>query len=393
MDGANLSGDNGRRETSENTVALVKLISEIGPDIAEISRRLGQFKESVRYRYNARIVDRGFQIKADLDYGALGLTRLVMKLKVSRGYSSVAKELFTAMSDLCYIVAYAGTATSDVYVVHGGVPTELVPEFRALMETMKDSRVFDYVEFFECNWFRVAPMRAELFDFEEGVWDFDWTNPPNIDDKAARATIPEKKKFDKVDLLILKELWKDSARSLKEIQEAIKKVNGVEINYKTLCWHYKSHVTRNGLVRDYSIAWHGLKHNGPREKVEGMGKYSYLGLSVVVRGTSEQEKMILRSQLNRLPFLWSEAAGEAYYCQMFVPLGMANDAFAYLKNLLRPFDERAEIFVLDKTQMESFTICYGLWDDRTKSWGFDSRSVLPRIEAAVLKVREKYQVR
>ena len=63
-----------RADASENTVALVKLVTEIGPDIAEISRRLGQYKESVRYRYKEKIVKRGFQVKADLDYGALGLT-------------------------------------------------------------------------------------------------------------------------------------------------------------------------------------------------------------------------------------------------------------------------------------------------------------------------------
>ena len=39
------------RDTSYKTAEMVKLISEIGPDIPEISRRLGQYKESVRYRY------------------------------------------------------------------------------------------------------------------------------------------------------------------------------------------------------------------------------------------------------------------------------------------------------------------------------------------------------
>ncbi len=41
-------------DSSANIVSLVRLLSDIGPDIAEISRRLGQFKESVRYRYREK---------------------------------------------------------------------------------------------------------------------------------------------------------------------------------------------------------------------------------------------------------------------------------------------------------------------------------------------------
>ena len=38
----------GKRDVAVRTAQLVQLLSEIGPDIPEISRRLGQFKESVR---------------------------------------------------------------------------------------------------------------------------------------------------------------------------------------------------------------------------------------------------------------------------------------------------------------------------------------------------------
>ncbi|HEV2389684.1 MAG TPA: hypothetical protein VGS04_03070, partial [Nitrososphaerales archaeon] len=96
-------------DAGTNTAALVNLISELGPDVAEISRRLRQHKESVRYRYKEKIVKRGFAIKADLDYGALGLRRVVMKLRVSEDHSQQVHEIFEAMSEVCYLVAYAGT--------------------------------------------------------------------------------------------------------------------------------------------------------------------------------------------------------------------------------------------------------------------------------------------
>jgi DNA-binding Lrp family transcriptional regulator len=374
-------------DPSENTVALVKLVTEIGPDIAEISRRLGQFKESVRYRYKEKIVRRGFQIKADLDYGALGLTRVVMKLRFAEAHGPRAREIFEAMNDLCYVVAYAGTLPDGVYIAHAAVPTELTTQFHLLMESLKHEGIFSAVEFFDCEWFRVVPMRAECFDFDEGVWDFDWSKPPQVDRKEARATISEKRKLDKVDLLLLKELAKDSDRSLTEIQAEIKKVNKADINYKTLGWHYTHHVLGQHLIRDYSIAWHRMTYNLTEQRIERMGKHGYLGISLIVKRTSDQDKMMLRSQLNRLPFLWSEAAGDAYYSQLFFPLDMANEAIEYIKKLLGPYNNRAEMFLLDQSQVRTFTISHSLWDEQRQRWTFDTEGLAPRLKESVLSLR------
>jgi len=374
-------------DVNAKTVQLVNLISEIGPDICEISRRLGQFKESVRYRYEEKIVKRSFEIKADVDYGALGLRRVVAKVRVPGTRARYVRELFETMSDTCYLVAYAGTMPSDVYLVQGGVPVELTAEFHRFMEELKEKGIFSEVESFDCDWFRVVPMRAEYFNFDEGVWDFDWSNPPPVDERAARATISERQTYDRTDLLITKELQKDSDRSMVEIQAAIKEVNGVDINYKTLGWHYKNHVLGHHLIRDYSVSWNGIKsHFGPK-RYEGLGKHEYVGVSLLVRETSHHDSLLLRSQLNRLPFQWSEAAGEAYYSQFFFPLGMANEAFEYLKVLLSPYGKRAEIFLLDRRQMYSYTVCYRLWDERSGRWTFDPTGVLSRLESSVLKVR------
>jgi len=381
--------DSAHPDPNGNTVALVKLLTEIGPDIAEISRRLGQHKESVRYRYREKILKRGFSVKADLAYGALGLTRVVMKVRVSATHRPHAQEIFEAMSEDCYVVAYAGTMPQDAYIVHAGVPTEFVGEFHRLMEGLKDKGVFSEAELFDCGWFKVAPMRAECFDFDEGVWDFDWGNLPPADEKAARRTISERKKIDKVDLLLVKELWKDSDRSLMEIQEAIKKVNGIDINYKTLGWHYAHHVLGQRLIRDYSIVWHGLKVDFSSGKPQGYAKYDYLGVSLIVRDVEERDRMTLRSHLNRLPFLWSEASGSAYYAQLFIPLNMVNEALEHFKALLRPYGERAETFLLDKTQMMSFTIGHQLWDEPNRRWTFDGESIALRLGASVLKVSER----
>jgi len=376
-------------DVNAKTVQLVNLIGEIGPDIGEISKRLGQFKESVRYRYKEKILRRHYQIRAEADYGALGLKRVVMKLVVAEEYSKRAHELFDTMSDVCYLVAYAGTKPYDVYVVHAAVPQEFTSEFHEIMEGLRDKGIFTEIEFFDCDWFRVLPMRAQCYDFDEGVWDFDWSNPPPVDEKAARATVSERKHIDKVDLLLLKELWKNSDRSLTEVQAAIKKVNGVEINYKTLAWHYSNHVIGQRLITSYSITWSGGIYNFALDRPERLPNHAYLGLSLIVRGTDEKDKMRIRSQLNRLPFQWSEAAGASYYSQLFFPLDSVNEALDYLKTVLKPYAGRAEIFLLDMVEFKSFTIGYKLWDDQNARWTFDRAELLPRLELSAIETGKR----
>jgi hypothetical protein len=134
------------------------------------------------------------------------------------------------------------------------------------------------------------------------------------------------------------------------------------------------------MIRDYSIAWHRFTYNLALDKVERIAKHSYLGVSLIVKQTNAQDKMMLRSSLNRLPFLWSEAAGEAYYSQLFFPLDTVNEGLEYLTTLLKPYGERAEIFLLDQREMQSFTIAYNLWDEPNGRWTFDTANILARLE-------------
>ncbi|HVC26844.1 MAG TPA: hypothetical protein VND40_01660 [Nitrososphaerales archaeon] len=380
------SDDGVNPDASANTVALVKLVTEIGPGIAEISRRLGQFKESVRYRYKEKIVKRGFAIKAEPDYSALGLRRIVMKLSVSDEYATRASKVFEAMGDLSFLVAYAGTMPNGIFLAQAAVPVEFTAKFHYFMGSLRDKGVFASVELFDCDVHRVAPMRAECFDFDDGVWDFDWSNPPPLDERAARGTVSERKRVDKVDLLILKELSKDGDRSLMQVQTAIKQINGVDINYKTLGWHYAHHVLNQRLVTHYTIGWHHLNYDFERERDVGFARYDYLGVALLVRDVNGQERMVLRDQMSRLPFLWSEAVGGTYFSQLFIPLNMANEALEHLKKVLKPFGTRAEVFLLDKREMKYFTICYKQWDEPKDCWAFSTAQLLRLLEESVLKV-------
>ena len=98
-------------ESSVNarTVALVKVLTELGPEIPEIARRLGQFKESVRYRYKEKILSKGYAVQAAVDHERLGLRRMMLIADFAPTYRNYAPAILTEMSEVCYVVGFAKT--------------------------------------------------------------------------------------------------------------------------------------------------------------------------------------------------------------------------------------------------------------------------------------------
>ncbi|MDE1854142.1 MAG: hypothetical protein KGI38_10435, partial [Thaumarchaeota archaeon] len=159
---------------NSRTVQLVKLLTEVGPDIPEISRRLGQFKESVRYRYKEKILNRGIAVQASVDHEKLGLQRMMVIAEVAEPYKNYAQAIFAAMHEISYAVGFTKTLVGGEHVINLSAPVEHVVEVREFFQALKDKGMFSRLELLDFNWFRVMPMKAEFYDFDTGRWDFDW---------------------------------------------------------------------------------------------------------------------------------------------------------------------------------------------------------------------------
>ena len=111
-----------KKDVNTRTAQLVQLLTEIGPDIPEIARRLGQFKESVRYRYKEKIVNRGFAVQAAVDHEKFGLRRIIFVVDFGPQYKEYAAAILTAMHELAYISSFAKTLPDGLFVVNASVP-------------------------------------------------------------------------------------------------------------------------------------------------------------------------------------------------------------------------------------------------------------------------------
>jgi hypothetical protein len=368
-------------DVNARTIQLVKLLTEVGPDVPEISRRLGQFKESVRYRYNEKILSKGFAVQCAVDHEKLGLRRLVLIVDIAEPYSDYAPSIFAAMNETSFVISFAKVIMGGKYLVNVSAPARLINDVEQFFLRLRDMGMFASLEILEFDWFRNVPMKAEYYDFDTGRWDFDWGNASSAPFDAAAYQPSSQTKFDKVDLLLLKEFTIDANKSLKEISDKL------GVNYKKLAWHYSTHVWQRKLQGGYTVNWMGTRYDYTIEKALHR-KHRYLGVGMTVKDVTPLEMMTLREAANRLPFIWAEAAGKDFYAEFTFPIDFAVEAFQYLGRATMEVKDRASIYIIDQTEAARFTISYQLYDDESKMWKFDQTRLIEQYKNLLMKIKE-----
>jgi hypothetical protein len=365
---------------NSRTVQLAKLLTEVGPDIPEISRRLGQFKESVRYRYKEKIVNRGIAVQAAVDHEKLGLKRMMLIAEVSSQYKNFASAILAAMSELCYVVGFAKTLVGGEHIINLSAPSSQISDVREFFELLKQRGMFDELELLEFDWHRNAPMRSEFYDFDTGRWDFEWQQPGPDDYRAATYAPSSQDRFDYTDLLIIKELQIDANKSLKEISDKL------GINYKKLAWHHTTHVLDRKMLPGYTVNWMGTRYDYTLEKALHR-RHRYFALDLFVRNVTEMELVTIRRQMNRLPFLWSEAAGRNYFAEFAFPVDNVVEGLEYLGNATSGVRERMSLYPINQTEAVAFTIPYKMYDQSTKRWVFNKNELESKFETMLVQIK------
>jgi len=147
-----------KKDVNTRTAQLVQLLTEIGPDIPEIARRLGQFKESVRYRYKEKIVNRGFAVQAAVDHERFGLKRIIFVVDFAPQYKQYAAAILTAMHDLAYVNSFAKTLPDGLFVVNASVPVEHAENFLQFINLLSQKGLFSVQRVLPFDWFRTQPI-------------------------------------------------------------------------------------------------------------------------------------------------------------------------------------------------------------------------------------------
>ena len=370
----------GHSDTSSRTAQLVAQLWEIGPDVPEIARRLGQYKESVRYRYKTKIVDKGLVVQAAVDHEKLGLRRVMTVLDFAKEYRPYAETILTAMSELCYVISFEQLFPSGAYNVTASVPSEFVDDYSRTIENLSRKGLFSSSGIHYFDWFRNMPMQARFYDFDSGRWDFDWSSPEERELALAGYSPSSKTRFDFTDLLILKELYVDADRPLVDMAKKL------DVSYKKLAWHYTNHVVSRGLIKGYTIRWPGTRYDYKTDKAH-QRRHRYFWIDILVKDVTETERMGVMAKIGRLPFLWAEAVGRDFFAQLALPVDFMTESLQYIEGALGEVRERAELWLPDQTHALAFTIGYKLYDEKAGRWTFEAPSIEARFDQLLMRIK------
>ncbi len=365
------------RRTNPTMPRFVDDLMEFGPVIPEIARRMREHRETVRYWYKT-LLRRGFTIQASVNFEKLGLRRVVAIVRFSPEYDSYGEPILTAMSELCYLQSYVRTLPTRHYVVHGAVPEEFVAGWTEFMGGLKDKGFLASVEFSTYDWVRDVPMKTEFYNFDEGIWEFEWSKA-KVYPEVIRGPSP-REKFDRKDLEIIKHLQIDANKSLADIQKQIGE------NYKTLSHHYRNHVLQRRFLKGYRVDWMGTRLGYKDHSEHRRRKYQRIDL--IVKDIREDERAELMGLSNSLPYLWWEGSGSSYYAQFAFPTENITEAMEFLAVAIAPFGERAKWFMVDQARSMAFTISPGLFEPETGSWKFDRTDLQGKFEQLLMRIKK-----
>jgi len=250
-----------RRRLNRELVQMAHCLAEVGPNVNEIARRTDQYKETVRYRYHRFFLDKGIAIQAVPSYAKLGFKRLIIIAKLARSSEANAESIFMELCEYCYLHSFTRVLLTGQYVIHVAVPSELAGRCSTVYQSLHQSGLFTEMEILEFDEMRNPPMKPELFDFVRGTWSFDWDSVRATDIELPVGARPRVERYDRVDLLILKELDIDASRTL------VKMAENVKVSLNALEFHYRDHVKARGLIKGYRLVWQGTKYDREQRKI------------------------------------------------------------------------------------------------------------------------------
>ena len=340
---------------------IITAIGKAGPrNVAQISRMTGAHQETIRYKIKKRFGRLGFRFHAEVDYAKLGLTLHWADLEFARAYTPMATQVLAALNQVGYLVYYAKLIPQGNFAALFALPNGTSEQYKEFLAGLRDKGVLSSFTLNRDLVNRSKPMDPRFFNFRSGRWEIEWNKVPEL----APNPLPsggraEPQDFDPYDLLIIKELQKDSLQHLTGIARKLR------VHQKTLEYHYRTHVQKWKLIPSYRIRW--------AQDVSKRLTHSTATTRFAFHGLAKAELADVQAAVSKVPFLWSEDLLEdgTYAAFMYVPLTDLMAVSTYINDAAPDLGSRLEVGFVKAPESYSFTIPHHMYQGG--QWKFNTR--------------------
>jgi len=211
-----------RDEPLDLEARIIAAIGSAGPrNVAQISRMTGAHQETIRYKIKKRFGRLGFRFHAEVDFGKIGLHLHWATLDFAKPYNEMAPQILRVLNQVGYLTYYARIVPQGNYVAQFALPENTGGQYREFLAGLADNGILSRFALDEALVSRHKVMDPRYFNFKSGRWEIEWDKvadqPPMPMPLDNRSQIQD---FDYYDLLVIKELQKDSLQHLTALRRS-----------------------------------------------------------------------------------------------------------------------------------------------------------------------------
>lgn len=301
----------------------------------------------------------------------IGLRKVVVFVESKPGYEKLLYQCLKSNDYWLYVSRCIG---SPKYLAIYGIPARREKEFEEFLSKLKEIDTVYNVKFFWSTCFQNINTTGTWFDNTSEEWTFPWDSWLK-EVRTKKGELPYTlndpdyypQKADWIDIMILKELEKNSAIKLKEIAKML------GISLQRVKYHFENHVIKEKMFEGHQIVAEHYKRLSADTYYFRFAFKNYENFSKFA------------SSLMNKPFV--RVMGKVYgknqlFVQVYLPRQELRNFIDALSKLIRAgFLDTYEYVIQDLAETERQTISYEFFEDN--NWVYDHKKYLEKLQSTV----------
>jgi DNA-binding Lrp family transcriptional regulator len=367
-------GSSKEKKLSAQDVAILEGLALHNPrNISDLARQLRMPRPSLRYRIKNLHSHFSLNLYGNIYHTFIGLRKVIVFADAKPGYEELLYECLKTNDYWLYVSQCIGALRClAVY----GVPAGKEKEFEGFIGQLQKISLVHGVSFFWSTCVQTINATGAWFDKASEEWSFPWDSWVE-EVQRTQAELPYTlkepdayvQKADWLDIMMLKELEKDSTIKLIEIAKKL----GTSL--ERVIYHFKNHVVEKGMFEGYQVI---------AEHYKSLFADSYF-FQFYFKNRENLTKFacsLLYKPFAR--YMGKEYGKNRLFAQIYLPKEQLGNFQKAISKLVRTgLLESYEYVIQDTTRTQRQTISYEFFEDN--KWEYDEKKYEEKLRSTVMQ--------
>jgi DNA-binding Lrp family transcriptional regulator len=360
------------KKLSAQDVAILEGLALHNPrNISDLATQLNIPRPTLRYRLKNLHSNFSLNLYGNIYHTFIGLRKVVVSADARPGYEELLYECLKTNDYWLYVSQCIGALRClAVY----GIPAGKEKEFEGFISQLQEISLVHSVSFFWSTCVQTINATGAWFDKASEEWSFpwdSWVKEVHRTQAELPYTLKEPdayvQKADWLDIMMLKELEKDSTIKLTEIAKKL----GTSL--ERVIYHFKNHVLEKGMFEGYQVI---------AEHYKSLFADSYF-FQFYFKNRENLTKFacsLLYKPFAR--YMGKEYGKNRLFAQIYLPKEQLGNFQKAISKLVRTgLLETYEYVIQDTTRTQRQTISYEFFKDN--KWEYDDKKYVNRLRSTV----------